>query len=82
VVDELDDLPEEAVVVPSAEIFDTTVERELSFFLAWAVVKCGGALVLTSEELRAHVMLTFDEKFYAETGGVRMLAFEGEDKSA
>jgi hypothetical protein len=78
--DELDDVPEPKTVahVRSEDIFDQ-VGQELSFLLSVAIIRSGGALVLTKDELGAHVAMMFDDKFHRETGGIRILAFEKED---
>ncbi len=80
--DELDDLPEpEKVARVSAEDVFDRVGQELTFLLSVAVIRNGGALVLTKDELGAHVAMMFDDKFHRETGGVRILAFERRDSA-
>ena len=75
---ELAGLPDEKAVLhlDSAAIFDET-GQQLLWILSQAVVRLGGAFVITKEErARAAVYnLGWDFKFERETGGIRIYAF-------
>jgi len=50
----------------------------LLFLAAAAIVKTGGVLVLTPEDMAKHLKLAIDIVHYRETGNIRVYAFEEE----
>ena len=59
------------------EMFGSRVEPVL-FLAAHAILKAGGALVLTPEDMTKRLRLAFDLHYFRETGNIRVYALEGE----
>jgi len=60
--------------IEASDVYDG-VTQEALILLALAVTKLGGVLVLTPEELRVPYALAIDNRYFRETGGMRLSAW-------
>jgi len=64
----------------SAEDVFSPQTQEALTLLSFAVWKLGGAMVIPKEELATRFRLALDNKFYRETGGVRVYVVVDDNK--